>query len=378
MLLEFSLSGDTVTTANIDVSPLRRYSYSSSSDFWLILLELTVAFFWALHVYNEYVQFSSAPSFLAHFSSVYNVLDGMIVVLGPVVFLLQLLSITTSATIDWADHGNYINVTRLFWCTQLQTKLYSLMTFAACLKLFDYLNVFHGLNRLLVMIEMMAGQLKAFMIVLALFLGTFTVSEYIAYGYKDENSYSIFRGFLARVYGLFSGDPVTFGHTDSGMVLGTVYVMAFLLLVPLLLLNLLVAMLTSAYDEARNQSSDVLAERQYDKMYTIGLTKRRTLTIKSEDGTVLQTINSTMADEGYTFLDRFDQWLVQLVRQYWMRFQNWMDERATAMYQIRKEQRLHLPQIRETVIIVPNKDVSKIKGARGSVLELALKRLPSK
>jgi len=339
MLLEFSLSGDTVAGANIDVVPLLRYSETSSSDFWLILLELVVTFFWCTHAYSEYVQFKSASSLVSHLSSFYNVLDAVIVVNGPIVLALQVMSVFSSVTIDWADHENYINVEGQVWYTKLQTTLYSLMTFAACVKLMDYLNVFQDLNRLMVMIEMMAGQLKSFLIIMALSLFTFTVSEYMAYGYKDENSYSIGKGFLARVYGLFSGDPITFGHTDSNMPLGTFYVMAFLILVPMLLMNLLVAMLTSAYDEARNQSSDVLAQRQYDKMDQAGLTKRRKLTIRTESGKIMQEITTTLADDSVTFLDHFDQWLMLRFYDYWARFQNWMDRRDALLYKIRKMQR---------------------------------------
>jgi len=288
------------------------------------------------HTYAEYIQFKSVSSIASHFSSFYNVLDAIIVVSGPIVLILQLLSVFSSVTIDWADHENYINVEGQVWYTMLQTQLYSFMTFAACMKLFDYLNVFQDLNRLMVMIEMMAGELKNFLVIMALSLFTFTVSEYIAYGYKDENSYSIGKGFLARVYGLFSGDPITFGHTDSGTLLGTFYVMCFLILVPMLLMNLLVAMLTSAYDEARNQSSDVLAQRQYDKMDGVGLTKRRKLTIKTESGTVLQEITTTLADDSITFLDHFDQTVMIKFYEGWAKYQNWMDRRDALIYKIKK------------------------------------------
>jgi len=287
--------------------------------------------------------------------------------------VLQVLSVFYASTIDWADHDDYINLERQIWYTTTQTSFYSVMAFCACLKLFDYLSVFRGLYRLLVMIEMMARQLVSFMAILGLFLFTFTVSEYIAYGYKDENSYSIGRGFLARVYGLFSGDPVTFGHTDSGSLLGTFYVMLFLLIVPLLLMNLLVAMLTSAYDEARNQSLDVLAQRQFDKMHSIGLTKRRSLTIKTEDGTVLQTILTTKADDSYTFLDHFDVWLMQTVRKNWTQFSNWMDRRAAMVYLVRKERRKNSRPHADSVIVVSDKAAAGIKNkssGRVSIVQL--------
>jgi len=334
-------------------------------------LEIAVLVFWFFHSYNEFVQLRSAATYLDHFSSAFNILDAVIVVAGPIIFVLQCISIVSSFQVDWADHDNYINVEQLYWCTQLQTQFYSIMTFCACLKLFDYLAVFRELNRLMVMIEMMAGQLKSFMIILGLFMLAFTVSEYIAYGYKDEQSYSVGKGFIARVYGLFAGDPVTFGHTDSDEAVGTFYVMAFLIIVPMLLMNLLVAMLTSAYDEARNQSSDVLAERQYDSMEKVGLCTRKTVTVKVDGKDV--TITRTAHDDHQTFLDDIDRWMLRTVLKYWAQFQMFLDQRASQVYEVRKkqhEQRALANQ--DAVYIIPDDKVPKLRspGGRMSIVQI--------
>jgi hypothetical protein len=207
----------------------------------------------------------------------------------------------------------------------------------------------------------MIKQLVSFTIVLALFLGTFTVSEYIAYGYKDENSFSIGRGFIARVFGLFSGDPVVYGHTDSGFALGTVYVMIFLLAVPMVLMNLVVAMLTSAYDEARNQSSDVLAQRQYDKMNSMGLTKRRTITFQSEDGRTLKTMFTTAAEDQFTSMDYFDVNAVNLVAKWMEQFENWIDQRRAAVAKAQASTTAAAKlRNKDAVVVVPKKFQDKV------------------
>jgi len=211
------------------------------------------------------------------------------------------------------------------------------------------------------MIEMMVQQLVSFTIVLGLFMGTFTVAEYIAYGYKDENSFSIGRGFISRVFGLFSGDPVIYGHTDSDFALGTIYVMIFLLAVPMVLMNLVVAMLTSAYDEARNQSSDLLAQRQYDKMNVMGLTKRRTVTFQKEDGTSLKTIFMTAADDQFTAMDHFDVKVVTVVAKWMEQFEQWIDQRRAASAKAsRASTAAEKLRNKDAVFVVPKKYLDKV------------------
>jgi len=349
-LVEFPLSGGAVTSWDMDVLPLRRYMTRDNA--MQLILELTVLIFLIQHTYSEWLQFSQNSA--DYFKSFYNWMDIVICLLGPFTFMLQIASVANARSIDWADRDDFVNVERQIWYARIQTNCYSIMVFAACLKLFDYLSVFRNLYRLIVMIEMMAKQLVSFVIVLGLFLMTFTVSEYIAYGYKDENSYSIQRGFLSRVFGLFSGDPVVFGHTDSDQLLGTIYVMIFLITVSMVLMNLIVAVLTSAYDEARNQSSDVLAQRQYEKMNVMGLTKRSTIKFQNEDGVVLKTVYTTDAEQHYTVLDKFDIAIVNRLSKLWERVQNWIDRHRARLHRLQKLQdRNNKVTTAETIIVMP-------------------------
>jgi len=288
-----------------------------------------------------------------------NLLDCAIVFLGPALVVLQVLSVLNAGLINWAAKGTYVNLWTQVWIGETQTTCYSLLVFVGCIKLFDYLSVFPNLYRLIVMIEMMAKQLINFTIVLALFLVTFTVSEYIAFGYRDENSYTIRRGFISRVFGLFSGDPVVFGHTDSGRMLGTFYVMVFLISVSMVLMNLIVAVLTSAYDEARNQSSDVLARRHYQKMHQMGYTKIRNIAFRLGKETVLQ-VSQTEADQRLTALDKFDIELANRVSALWNEIQRVIDTRRAALFLARKAAASSKP-ITELSIPVSPEEASRIR-----------------
>jgi len=333
----------------------------------LLILEIIVLMFIIQHGIAEWVQFKQASTNRwDYWSSIYNWMDVLMVILGALTFLFQILSFFNSYLVDWWNRDHYLNIENQLWLTSAQTACYSLMVCTACFKLQDYLTVFRGLYRLMIMIEMMSKQLISFVVILALFVGTFTVCEYIAYGYKDENSYSIGRGFLARVFGLFSGDPVTFGHTDTNQFLGTFYVITFLIMMNLVLMNLVVAMLTSAYDDARKLSSDVLAQRQFEKMNAMGLTKRRTITIQSENGQTLKTLFTTAAEDQFSTMDIFDLWFVTTFLIVWDKFETWLDRRRGKINLV--QHRLSKDRLRaqETVFVVPA-DLSKMLGNNASL-----------
>jgi hypothetical protein len=77
---------------------------------------------------------------------------------------------------------------------------------------------------------------------------------------------------------VFTGQPVVYSHVSDYRILGTLYNFLFIIASTMLLLNLIIALLTSAYAEASNQSGDTLAERQYDtlKLNLVSLVSWRT------------------------------------------------------------------------------------------------------
>jgi len=126
-------------------------------------------------------------------------------------------------------------------------------------------------------------------------------------------------------------------------------------------MNLVVAMLTSAYDEARNQSSDVLAQRQYDKMNVMGLTKRRTITFQREDGSPLKTIFTTAADDQFTQMDHFDVKFVTAVAKWMEQWESWLDRRRAAVAKASQAKNAAARlRNKDAVFVVPKKYQDKV------------------
>jgi len=333
LLIEYPLSGGAITSWDFEVTPLRRYMNRDNK--LTFLLEIVVLLLVLQYAYAEYVQYQRLePGMYWH--SFYNVLDICMLSTAIATYALQFMSVSGAVVIDWGNHDEYLKVERQVWLSQMQSSFYSLSVFFAFLKMFDYLSVFRELGRLLVMIEMMVRKLFGFTLVLGLFMLNITLSEYIAYGYKDEYSYSIQRGFVSRVFGLLSGDPVTYGHTSSDHKLGSFYVAFFLISVSMVLMNLIVAVLTSAYDDARNQSSDVLAQRQFERI-------QRTAGARG----ILQLDSSHVAvNPDATVLERFDSKVGDIFRAVAARFQSYMDqlEKARRMRKADQQKRQEMAQ----------------------------------
>jgi len=103
----------------------------------------------------------------------------------------------------------------------------------------------------------------------------FTSAEYVAYGFKSHASKTWTWGFLNRLLAIFSGNPLLIDHTRTDRVLGMSFNILFVIIFSMLLLNLIVAMLTSGFEKALRETGDVMARRQYDKLYAQNLVVKR-------------------------------------------------------------------------------------------------------
>ena len=123
------------------------------------------------------------------------------------------------------------------------------------------MSVFKKLSRLLVIIEMMLKQLKSFLVLLVIILCAFASAQYIAFGYHTENSYTWFLGFLSLIDETFGSEMHGREHSR---ILGTLYRILFAVAVGLLLLNLVIAIMTTAYETALSDTGDSYwASRQF-------------------------------------------------------------------------------------------------------------------
>jgi len=260
LVVEFPTGGGSLTSWDLSITRLSRSV--TGKDPLISALEIIVLISALLHFRSEIIQLYRQWGW-QYISSPYNFADALIISLVIALFALRMAEFDYAA-VKFGVYDSYVPTLELSRIQYTQNILYAILVLVGWFKMFDYLSVFNNLYRLIIMIEMMAAQLVHWFIVFMVVLGAFTSSEYVAYGYLDPVSYTWVWGLIARFIGVFTGNAVVFSHTDQHRILGTFYDFLFIIATTMLLLNLIIALLTSAYSEALNQSGDTLAERQYE------------------------------------------------------------------------------------------------------------------
>jgi len=126
-----------------------------------------------------------------------------------------------------------------------------------------------------IIVETSAANLVYIFAVFVIVLIGFTSAEYVAYGFKAEASKTWVWGFLNRLLAIFSGNPMLLDHSRTDRVLGMTYNILFVIIFSMLLLNLIIALLTAGFEKALQETSDVMARRQYEKLHAKGLVQKK-------------------------------------------------------------------------------------------------------
>lgn len=214
------------------------------------------------HIANEFAQLGRQRA--RYFESVYNAIDILLALLFVAIVALHIASVALAAQVDWGTQDRFVPVARLSNVISWETALLSLVVFLAWFKLLEFLSVYRQVSRFVVMIEMMLRRLLTFFVLFAIILSAFASAEFIAYGYQSRDSSTWLLSFLAKFSAAFSGaDLAQFNARNR--VLGHAYAILFIVMVALLMLNLIIAIMTTAYEEAKAESgASYWAKRQYE------------------------------------------------------------------------------------------------------------------
>jgi Polycystin cation channel len=115
------------------------------------------------------------------------------------------------------------------------------------------------------LLSQMVRELVTFGVLFVLVITAFTTAEYIAYGFADPQGYTWIYALVAKISRTFAGRDFSQTNTTENRLIGTLYSLLFVIAVSLLLLNLVIAMMTTAYENAIQEAGDVYwAKRQFD------------------------------------------------------------------------------------------------------------------
>lgn len=275
LLVEFPRAGGMITSHDIIVTKLRRYM--TSEDNITLILELIVGGIMLIQVINLLITsirgcskkkpVASGASLdeneaeerrccelQVDLSDSYAILNMAIIGGFLSIIVLHIVVISKSEDINWNSQG-YVDAQELAQLSSIYTQVFSVVVFMCWFKILEYLSVFRALSRLVIMIQMMLRELVNFAVLLLIVLVAFASAEYIAYGYREPDSFTWLYGFITRLSFAFAGREIS-SQNSVNRVLGVIYPILFVIAVSLLLLNLLIAILTSAYEKAAKEAGE--------------------------------------------------------------------------------------------------------------------------
>eukprot|EP00808_Paulinella_micropora_P017269 g19147.t1 len=178
------------------------------------------------------------------------------------------------------EHGlgptddKYVPMLRIAQTFRWGLYFYALWVMVHWVRLFEHLTVFKNVTLLIIIIEFVITDLRFFLMLLVGCWTAFTATQAMTYGYREDDSYTLLMGLFTSIMETPGGIDVDDAQAPN-VVMGSIYSVIFVSFIALLLLNLSIAILSSAYENAkeasgsaywaRRQYRDILAEAKWDK-----------------------------------------------------------------------------------------------------------------
>lgn len=204
--------------------------------------------------------FLSGAEYLKYMYNYVSILINVLYVLIGIVQLL--LFIKTSAT-DFSVTDEFVDLTEIAFLGELFTNVFSLILFLLWVKLTDMLSVSKAISTLVVMITIMMSELKTLIFFMSIMWFAFGSGIFVAYGYRNEGNAIWLTSLITSISNSFQGQDLI-DDRDKAPFMGTIYGALSLLFTILVLMNLVIAILTTAYERAREEvGAGFWAKHQY-------------------------------------------------------------------------------------------------------------------
>lgn len=265
LTLESPPTGGIFVDSKFDVHRLIPYSLRDGVDA-MVVLEIVCIVFLLYLFYEEICQIYAKR--WGYFNIIYNYTDMLMHSIFFCIVGLRIQALLLEEDVDWENRESFLPLYRLARNCRTQAALFSLLVLLAWAKLVEYVSVFKIMSRLAVMIEMMLTKVKALVCLFIIVMLGFTSAEFIAYGYKKDNSYRWGYSLIFHMFYTFNGkEPVDVSELHK-QPLDFFYTFLFTVIMVFVLLNLVIAILTAAYEEAENEG---IVEMFYARMQFINI-----------------------------------------------------------------------------------------------------------
>eukprot|EP00475_Leptophrys_vorax_P023469 TRINITY_DN3210_c1_g1_i1.p1 TRINITY_DN3210_c1_g1~~TRINITY_DN3210_c1_g1_i1.p1 ORF type:complete len:804 (-),score=179.16 TRINITY_DN3210_c1_g1_i1:73-2151(-) len=251
LLVEFPLVGSAIPSFEVSIDRLKRYFDSSDVFVWFLEIVVLISFIlWSFHNGMKLWCFG-----YTYFKSFYSWFFILMCSLFLSAFCLHFYGFLLEKEVNWNATDSFVNLSRLKVLWMWERACLSLFVLLAWFNLFEYAPVLNSISRFVVMIEFIIATLGPFFVVFLVFISAFSTSMYVAYGYKTDASQTWTWSFFSRIDDSFGGSDFA-EVRQYNRVLGVALQTAVFIIVVLILLNLFIAILGSAYDEASEAIGD--------------------------------------------------------------------------------------------------------------------------
>lgn len=185
-------------------------------------------------------------------SEPFNYFDMLIIGISLSLVFVQAECVIGARSIAWADSDEeYLNLSHVLYFSTLKLYLMALLLILCWIKTLEYLKLNKDLAATILIIGGMAKNVILFMGIMVVFLVAFSSCIYVVFGLRESFSHSIAFTFVDE-YRAALGDFDFDGASEADAMFGNLYMIIFSFLVIILLLNLLIAIMSEAYDEVKS------------------------------------------------------------------------------------------------------------------------------
>jgi hypothetical protein len=247
MPFEIGPSGGVVTSHEISVNRFQRY-YGDSN--LLYAFEILVFLFMLGWTIFHCVKIYSLG--WSYFSRWYNFITVLKFLMFYLSMLIHFVALGIEESINWDTEVDFVNLSLLKELWVWQRAFLAVFILLAWFNTFEYLSTWRPISKFVIIIEFIISTLGPFFLVLSCFVFAFSSAFFVAYGYKSHDSYTFWLSFLNRVRDTFLGSSLE-EQLSYNRVLGFLLFTVFSITVTLVLLNLLIAIMDTAFDQASQE-----------------------------------------------------------------------------------------------------------------------------
>jgi len=269
MNLEFPNTGGVIPSKDINVLTEISFPFKKASISIWVLKGIVLLFIiwnfvqWIVDWFFVKNKASRIGSGDLNIESLFNFVNLAINVLYILVILSQIALLVKTLNTDFSETTKFVDMSEVSFLGEGYTNFFSILLFLLWIKLTDHLSVNKNISRLVVMILVLLRELVYLLWFLAIMWIAFGCGIFVAYGYRNDGNALWVTSLLASVSNSFNGQELI-DDRDKAPFLGTIYGLVALIIVILVLMNLVIAILTAAYENAREEVGDAYwARHQY-------------------------------------------------------------------------------------------------------------------